>query len=156
MRDQVLRENLKECLKGGSAHITVEKVLSGIKPELYRIRPHKEIPSIYEQLEHMRLAQEDILRYTLDETWESPPWPEGYWPTDNDAFTEEKWKQTLSSFFDDLNEVMELVNNTNIELTSEIPHGQGRTYLREILLVVDHNAYHSGQIVQARKMLGNW
>ena len=104
----------------------------------------------------MRIAQEDILRYTLDKTWKSPPFPSGYWPSNNDNLTDEIWEKSVSDFFNDLNEVIELVGNSSIELTSQIPHGEGRTYLREILLVADHNVYHVGQIVQIRKILGNW
>ena len=156
MNDRVLREELTDLLTGGQAHATVEKSLSGIKGELCHVRPQENVHSIYEELEHMRLAQEDILRYTLDETWKSPPWPEGYWPSDNDSLTGEKWDKTLAGFFSDLEEVKGLVEDPNIDLTSKIPHGEGRTYLREILLVADHNAYHLGKIVQIRKLLGNW
>ena len=101
----------------------------------------------------MRLAQEDILRYTLDEKWISPPWPEGYWPEDNDELTAERWAETLSGFAADLAEVIALVQEGRRDLTAMIPHGEGRTYLRQILLVADHNAYHTGQIAFIRKVL---
>ena len=156
MDDRALRKNLKELLRGGQAHHTVKKYLSGIKPEFRHVRPFEKIHSIYEELEHMHIAQEDILRYTLDETWESLPFPDGYWPKDNDNLTEEMWEKSLSGFFKDLSEVIDLVDDFSIDLTSQIPHGEGRTYLREVLLVADHNVYHLGQIVQVRKILGNW
>ncbi len=104
----------------------------------------------------MRLAQEDILRYTLDPTWKSPSWPDGYWPSNNDNLTEEIWEQTVSNFFSDLDELIRFIGDSSLDLTTQIPHGEGRTYLREILLVADHNAYHVGQIVQIRKLLDNW
>ena len=97
----------------------------------------------------MRLAQEDILRYTLDPSWESPEWPDGFWPSDNEEMTEEILKNTISGFFSDLDELIALVQNPEIDLMSQIPHGEeGHTYLREILLVADHNSYHLGKIVR--------
>ncbi len=156
MDDKALRKDLIELLKGGQAHLTIEKSLKGLKPENRNVCPQKGIRSIYEVLEHMRLAQEDILRYTLDETWESPSFPDGYWPTNNDDLTEKIWEETVANFFNDLDELITFVRETDLDLTSPIPHGEGRTYLREILLVADHNAYHLGQIVQVRKNLGDW
>ena len=156
MNEGAMRKDLVQLLKGGQAHITYEKSLSGIKPENRNIRPHKEAHSIYEELEHMRIAQEDILRYTLDENWKSPEWPDGYWPSDNDELTEKKWKKTFSGFFKDLEELIGLVKNPGFDLTAKIPHGQGRTYLREILLAADHNAYHLAKIMQIRKARGEY
>jgi len=105
----------------------------------------------------MRRAQEDILRYTVDAEWVSPPFPEGYWPDGAEAVTDEMWAASVAAFFADLEEVIQLAQNLNVDLTAEIPHGEGgHTYLREILLVADHNAYHLGQIVQTRKALGDW
>ena len=114
------------------------------------------MPSVYEELEHLRIAQEDILRYTLDPDWVSPEWPAGYWPDDNDDLTEKKWNDTVASFFEDLEEVKRLAGDPSLDLTPAIPHGEGHTYLREVLLVADHNAYHAAVIVQVRKLLGNW
>ena len=156
MDNKALRKDLIELLRGGQAHLTIKKSLKGLKPENRNVRPQKGIRSIYEVLEHMRLAQEDILRYTLDETWESPSFPDGYWPTNNDDLTEKIWEETVANFFNDLDELIKFVRETDLDLTSRIPHGEGRTYLREILLVADHNAYHLGQIVQVRKNLGDW
>ena len=156
MNENILRRNLTELLRGGSAHVSAEKALDDINPELRNFRPQQGLHSIYEELEHMRLAQEDIYRYTLEEGWESPPWPEGYWPANNHNCNDDLWEITVSHFFEDLESIIGLINDINIDLTSEIPHGEGRTYLREILLVADHNSYHLGKIVDIRKMLGDW
>lgn len=153
MDDQALRKNLIELLTGGKAHLTFDKTLTGLKPEYRNVRPQTGIHSIYEELEHMRLAQEDIFNYMLDEKWQSPPWPAGYWPTNNDSLDEKTWKKTVSDFFKDLDDVKKFCRDSDIDLTDHIPHGQGRTYLREILLVADHNSYHLGQIMQIRKIL---
>ena len=156
MKDAVLRKELRELLQGGQAHVTPKRALAEIKPELRNIRPAPDLPSVWEVLEHIRLAQEDILRYTRDASWKSPDWPDGYWPGSTEKLTEEMWSASVSGFFADLNAVIDLVQDTSRDLTDQIPHGEGRTYLREILLGADHNAYHFGQLVQIRKLLGNW
>ncbi|MHC4183238.1 MAG: DinB family protein [Planctomycetota bacterium] len=154
MDDKALRKNLIELLKGGQAHVTPEEVLKDLKPELCSVRPQEGVHSVYEEIEHMRIAQEDILRYTLDPAWESPEWPDGYWPSDNDKLTQVILKKAVSGFFRDLKELIALVKNPKFDLTAQIPHGEGHTYLREVLLVADHNAYHLGKIVQKLKQLG--
>jgi len=155
MYDKALRRELIELLKGGQAHYTLKEVLKDLKPQLCDKRPQEGVRSVYEELEHMRLAQEDILRYTLDPDWESPEWPDGFWPTDNDEMTKEILSTSVSQFFNDLYEVIALVKNPELDLTAQIPHGEeGHTYLREILLVADHNAYHLGKIVRTLHQLG--
>ena len=156
MNDKALRDNLVELLRGGHAHAAAKQALAGVAPELRNVRPAAGVHSVWEELDHLRLAQEDILRYTLDASWQSPPWPEGYWPAVTADLTEEMWQASVKGFFDDLEAFVQLTQDTNIDLTAEIPHGEGRTYLREIMLAADHNAYHLGQIVQTRKLLGDW
>lgn len=155
MNDSALRQNLVELLRGGHAHVTAEQTLDSLNPALRNARPADGMHSVWEELEHMRLAQEDILRYTLDASWVSPDFPEGYWPKETGELTEEAWAASVAAFFADLEAVIRLVEDRSLDLTAEIPHGEGRTYLREILLVADHNAYHLGQIVQTRKALGD-
>ncbi|MBS1790161.1 MAG: DinB family protein [Acidobacteria bacterium] len=157
MNDSILRQNLVDLLRGGQAHASAKQALDGLKPELRNVRPANGEHSVWEDFEHMRLAQEDILRYTVDTSWVSPPFPDGYWPKATEQVTEEAWTESVAAFFADLEEVIELAQNPDVDLTAEIPHGEGgHTYLREILLVADHNAYHLGQIVQTRKALGDW
>jgi uncharacterized damage-inducible protein DinB len=155
MDDQMVRHALIELLTKGNAHVTVGKALDGLAAELRGRRPAAGIHSVWEELEHMRLAQEDILRYTLDQGWVSPEWPQGYWPPD-EAPDDEAWSASRARFQADLQEVCALVRDPARDLTGRLPQGQGRTYLRQVLLVADHNAYHLGQIVQARKLLGAW
>jgi uncharacterized damage-inducible protein DinB len=156
MNDSTLRQNLIELLHGGHAHATLKQALDGLDPKLRNARPANSPHSVWENLEHMRLAQEDILRYTIDASWVSPDFPEGYWPKETGELTEEAWATSVSAFLADLGAVVKLVEDRNLDLTAEIPHGEGRTYLRQILLVADHNAYHLGQIVQIRKALDAW
>ena len=143
-------------LRKGQAHVTLEKALKGLPPAARGTRPSPALHSVYEELEHMRLAQEDILRYTLDATWRSPEWPKGYWPDPDGEATDERWRGAVEGFRKDLDEVCALAQGASLDLTATIPHGEGRTYLRQILLVADHNAYHTAQIVAIRKLLGDW
>ena len=156
MEDSVLREQLIKLLRGAEAHIDAEAALAAVGAEFRNVRPVADVRSIWEELEHMRIAQEDILRYTIDSSWKSPEWTAGYWPAEGVSVTDEMWKASVDGFFADLDEVIRLVQDPKVDLTAKIPHGEWRTYLRQVLLVSDHNAYHLGQIVQTRKLLGDW
>lgn len=156
MDDSVLRASLVELLRGGHAYVKADRALAGVKAALRNARAGEGLHSVWEELEHIRIAQEDILRYTLDAAWKSPKWPDGYWPSASETVTDEKWAASVAGFFGDLEKVIALVEDSSIDLTARIPHGEGRTYLRQVLLVADHNAYHLGQIVQTRKALGDW
>jgi uncharacterized damage-inducible protein DinB len=156
MTDKVLRDNIVQLLKGGQAFVTFEQALKNVKPGLRNKRPSKEIHSIWENLEHMKIAQEDILKYTIDPSWVSPDWPNGYWPKESGTIKDRDWDDTINAFLKDRDEVIKIAKNEKIDLASIIPHTKEHTYLREILLVADHNAYHLGQIVTVRKLLNDW
>lgn len=157
MNEQSFRNSLVELLKEGHAHVSIKDALAGIEAQDINIRPTGMDHSLWEVTEHIRLAQEDILRYALDANWVSPKFPEGYWPAKDAQASADDWQRSIKLLFADLDEVIALTENSNIDLTAEIPHGSsGHTYLREILLVADHNAYHAAQVVQIRKALGKW
>lgn len=156
MDDKVVREQLVALLEGEHAHVGVEHALVGLDPKLRAARPSPGVKSVWEELEHIRIAQEDILRYTLEAGWKSPKWPEGYWPPPTEKVNDAEWESAVSRFKADLAAVCGLAGDAKYDLTARIPHGKWRTYLRQILLVADHNAYHAGQIVQVRKALGAW
>jgi uncharacterized damage-inducible protein DinB len=156
MNDTAFRDQLVALLKKGQAHVTLGGALREMAPELRGRRPAPGLHSIWEELEHMRLAQEDILRYTLDPTWTSPPFPVGYWPAPESEPKDAEWDASLAAFHRDLEEVCAVARDPERDLTAPIPHGEGRTYLRQVLLIADHNAYHLGQIVLTRKLLGAW
>jgi hypothetical protein len=156
MDDAKLRENVVELLERGSAHVSARKALAKVGPAGRSARAGDGVRSAWEELEHMRIAQEDILRYALDPAWRSPAFPEGYWPDPSVELTAEMWDASVTAFLRGLDEVVRLVRDADVDLTAEIPHGEGRTYLRQALLVADHNAYHLGQIVQALKVAGEW
>ncbi|HEX7021993.1 MAG TPA: DinB family protein [Trueperaceae bacterium] len=156
MDDAIVRRNLTELLEGGSAHLTLDQAIKGLPPALRARRPSGHLKSVWELLEHLRIAQHDLLHYMTDPGWQSPPWPDGYWPDPPEVLPEGAWQETLDGFREDHRRILELVNNPNLDLTSEVPGGQGHTFLRELLLVADHNAYHLGQMVDTRRRLGAW
>lgn len=150
-----LRQTLAELLRGGQAHVGLEAALTGLRPEWRTHRPPG-LHSIWQLTEHIRLTQYDIVRYTLDASWRSPPWPEGYWPENHSDLSEAVWQATLKGYQKDLQELLALVQDPRRDLTAELPHRQEHTYLRQILLAADHTAYHTGQIISLRRALGDW
>jgi len=156
MDEMIVREQLVALLKKEHAHVSAARALEGLDAKLRAVRPSQGMKSAWEELEHMRIAQEDILRYTLEAGWKSPKWPEGYWPPLAEKVDDAQWESAVSQFKADLDALCGLARDAKRDLTARIPHGEWRTYLRQILLVADHNAYHAGQIVQVRKALGAW
>ena len=157
MDDAVLRERLVALLAGEGAHVAVAKAFARVPQALRTSRPRGFEHSLWELLEHMRSAQEDILRWTLEAGWTSPAWPEGYWPKSNPKRLQPRaWEKSLASFDKDLEGVIALVRDRRLDLSSDIPHAPGVSYLQEVLLVADHNAYHLGQVVDLRRALGSW
>lgn len=120
--------------------------LRGSKPEG---APH----TAWQLLEHMRMAQWDILQFSVDAKHVSPKWPEGYWPETEEPPSDKAWDKSVKDFLADLDKVCKLVRDPKRDLFAKIPHGTGQTLLREALLVADHNSYHLGQIVMVRKIL---
>lgn len=155
MNEQTFRQNLIDVLTGENAHVSLESALKNLKPENRIKHPSPEIHSCWELLEHIRISQEDILQYTINPDWVSPKWPYGYWP-ENKNITDDEWQNSINKFNKDLQKLVELIKDETIDLTSVIPHTENHTYLREILLVIDHNSYHTAQIVQTRKALEDW
>jgi hypothetical protein len=149
------REHIVLSLKGGQAFVGYKKGLDGIKPELRGVRPNKALHSAYEELEHMRRAQEDLLDFALDPNWKPREWPSGFWPEPEHKPTEAEWKKTVDGFFKDLNRAVKLAKNEEIDLLSIVPQTEN-TYLRELMIIIEHNSYHYGKILDVRKALGDW
>jgi len=150
-----LREHLIKSLKGGQAFVPYMKAIEDVKPELRGVRPNKSIHSVYEELEHMRLAQKDLLDFALDPNWKPKEWPKGYWPEPGHIPTEEEWNKTLNGFLKDQNRAIKLARNIDIDLISMVPQTEN-TYLRELMIIIEHNSYHFGKILDIRKSLGDW
>ena len=112
--------------------------------------------SPWELLEHLRLAQRDLLDFCRDSGYKAPKWPDDYWPASAAPPDDATWDRSVKAFVADREELKALVSDASLDLTAKIPHGTGQTYLRSILLVADHNAYHVGQLVAVRQQLGAW
>jgi hypothetical protein len=151
-----VREHLLELLGGGHAHLDFEKAIAGLPVELCGAKPPGLPHTPWRLLEHMRIAQWDILRFSIDPKHISPEFPDGYWPEGDSPPDSDAWEQSIEAFRVDLRAMMDLVANPETDLFKPIPHGQGQTILREALLVADHNAYHLGQLVVVRRLLGAW
>lgn len=154
--DPSLRDHLLYLLKGGGAHTDFEAAVKGLPVELRGKRPKGAPHSPWEILEHLRLAQWDILEFSRDANHASPKWPEGYWPETPAPPNDRAWAKSVRAFRDDLNAMCALVADPATDLFAKIPHGDGQTILREALLMADHNAYHLGQLVLTRRLLGAW
>ncbi|MBN2336887.1 DinB family protein [Candidatus Bathyarchaeota archaeon] len=152
----VLREHLVKSLRGGQAFVPFRKALEGVKPGLRNVRPREELHSVYEELEHMRICQQDLLYYALEPVWESPEWPDGFWPKPGMKVTDEDWSKAVNGFFEDLDKAVRMVEDPGIDVCSIIPGSTEYTYLREVTIIIEHNAYHLGKILDIRKALGNW
>lgn len=153
---EALREHLVELLAGGGAHAKFDDVLKSIPLKVRGQKPPGLPHSPWMLLEHMRIAQWDILEFSRNPKHESPEWPEGYWPKSPAPSSEKAWDKSLQDFRRDLKAMQELVENPETDLFAKIPWGDGQNILREALLVADHNAYHLAQIVDARRLLGAW
>jgi uncharacterized damage-inducible protein DinB len=156
MEEKQLRKHLTELLSGGHAHLDWKSAFAGIPPKLRGVRPAELPYSIWDLLEHMRLAQWDILEFSRDPKHVSPDWPSGYWPKAPAPPNAAAWNKSVKKFARGLAEMKKLVASPRTDLFARIPHGTGQSILREVLLVADHNAYHLGQVVLVRRLLGAW
>ena len=156
MQERQLRQHLGELLSGGNAHLDWKSAFTGIPPKLRGVRPSGLPYSIWELLEHMRIAQWDILEFSRNPKHVSPDWPAGYWPKTQAPPNAAAWNKSLKFFARDLVAMKKLVANPRTDLFARIPRGSGQSILREALLVADHNAYHLGQVLTVRRLIGNW
>ena len=152
-RDRSLREHLLYLLRGGGAHIKFDEALKDFPPGLFNRKAEGVPYTPWQLLEHMRIAQWDILEFSRSAAHVSPRWPEGYWPEEGVGADEDDWRQSVEGFRADLRAVEALVGDPANDLYAVIPHGTGQTLLREALLVADHNAYHLGALVTLRRAL---
>jgi DinB family protein len=154
--DKALREHLFYLLKGGGAHASFDAAIKGLPVAVRGKRPEGAEHSPWEILEHMRLAQWDILEFSRNPKHVSPEWPGGYWPKTPAPPNSAAWSKSVKAFQADLAGMCQLVARKSTNLYAPIPHGDGQTILREALLIADHNAYHLGQMVLVRRLLGAW
>lgn len=151
--DKELREHLLYLLGGGGAHIDFEGVVKDFPVEIINRKAENMPYTPWHVLEHMRIAQSDILEFSRNAAHVSPPWPEGYWPATGAVADEAAWNSSVEAFRVDLDEMKRLVEDPATDLFAPIEHGTGQTILREALLVADHNAYHLGVLVTLKRLL---
>jgi len=156
VNDKSLREHLSNLLSGRGAHLDWKASFAGIPPKIRGIRPSGMPHSLWELLEHMRIAQWDILEFSRTRRHASPDWPKGYWPRNQTPPSATAWNTSIKKFRRDLKTMQHLVANPKTDLHARIPWGESQTILREALLLADHNAYHLGQLVDLRRLLGAW
>jgi len=155
-QDRALRDHLLYLLRGGGAHAPFDQVIADLPAELRGVRPPGASHSPWEVLEHLRLAQWDILEFSRNGDHVSPDWPEGYWPQEQAPPDAEAWDRSIETFRRELQELEALVDDPASDLYAAFPWGKDQTLLREALLVADHNAYHLGELVLLRRLLGAW
>ena len=154
--DAALRAHLRKLLAWGDAHVDYDRAVAGLAPELRGQRPGGLPYSPWELLEHLRITQHDILDFSRNPQYAELSWPEDYWPQSAAPPDAHAWDVSIAAFHADREALQALADDPEVDLFARIPHGQGQTYLRELLLVADHNAYHVGQLVALRRRLGAW
>ena len=153
MADESVRKHVLYLLRGGGAHLSFDDFVNSFPPDLCN-RQIAGLPyTAWQVLEHMRLAQWDILEFSRDQDHVSPEFPKGYWPKPDDLGTPALWQKTVDEFRKDLQQMEALVENPATDLHAKIPHGDGQTILREALLTADHNAYHLGALTVMARIL---
>lgn len=156
MSDDALRTHVLRVLDSQDAHVGFEAAIKGIPPALHGTQA-KGLPySPWQLLEHVRIAQHDILDFCRNAAYVEMKWPDDYWPKSPAPPDTAAWEQSVAAFRRDREAFKQLVGDPKVDLFAKIPHGTGQTYLREALLVADHNAYHLGQLVAVRRLLGIW
>ncbi len=154
--DKAIRDHVLKLLKGRQGHVDFETVMANLPQESQGKKPEGAPHTPWQLLEHMRIAQWDILEFSRDPKHVSPKFPKGYWPDSESPPDDDAWQKSVTSLGADLQAMADLVADPSTDLYARIPHGSGQTILREALLVADHNAYHLGQLVLLRRLLGVW
>lgn len=156
MSNDSLRAEIDRLLSGRGAHADFYAAVAGFPVKLRGVKPEGAPHSAWELLEHLRIAQWDMLEFSRDAKHVSPEWPSGYWPESAEPESAAAWDQSVKSFQRDLKAMRELVADSKSDLFTPFPHGDGQTLLREALQLADHNAYHVGELIFLRRLLGAW
>jgi DinB family protein len=152
----VMRATIAKLLDWEDAHVGLEKVVAGLSPELRGQVPNGLPYSPWQLLEHIRLTQHDILEFCRNPSYEELDWPDDYWPKSASPPSGEAWDKSVAAVRQDREALKQLALNPGLDLLARVPAGDGQTYLRELLLVADHTAYHLGELVVVRRALGAW
>ena len=156
MSDALLRAQLSKYLDWREAHADFDAALADVPAGKRGIAPAGLPYSLWQIVEHLRITQRDILDFCINPKYQEMAWPDDYWPATVSPPSDDAWEASLAAYRRDREAMQALARDPHIDLLAQIPHGSGQTYLREILLVVDHAAYHIGQLVLVRRLLGIW
>ncbi len=154
--DESLRQHLVDLLTGENAHASFDRAIAGLPENLRGAKPPSLPHTPWRLVEHLRIAQWDILEFSRNPDHVSPEFPQGYWPEGEAPPDGEAWDHAVEAFRADLTAMVALITDPSTDLYARIPHGEGQTILREALLTADHNAYHVGQLIVVRRLLGAW
>jgi hypothetical protein len=153
---ETLRAELDTLLSGRGAHADFDAAIEGFPPNLRGVKPEGAPHTAWELLEHLRIAQLDMLEFSRDPKHVSPDWPEGYWPKSSAPANEAEWSHSVKAFNRDLKAMRDLLADPKSDLFTPFTHGEGQSLLREAMQLADHNAYHVGELVFLRRLLGAW
>ncbi|HKJ31040.1 MAG TPA: DinB family protein [Balneolales bacterium] len=156
MEEDSARKYLLKMLKGGNAHVEIDKALTGLPFKLVGAKPDNVPYTIWQLAEHLRISQWDIIEFSRNPKYESPQWPEGYWPESEAPTNQEIWKRTKDALIQDKQDMIDMLADQSNDLYEPFAHGNGQNLFREACLIIDHNAYHIGQIILIRKLLNAW
>jgi len=150
------KERLISAIEGHGAHLSLEDAVDRFPDALFNEKPPNVPYSFWHQLEHIRIAQWDLLRYVRDASHVSPEWPDGYWPARNERSDRTRWESTIQQITTDRNDFSALMHDTQCNVLEPVEHMDNRSIMRAALLVIDHTAYHLGEFVMGRQILGAW
>ena len=156
MNETAVRDLLSRLLAWEDAHAGFEAAVDGIPPELQGTQPAGLPYSPWQLLEHLRITQHDILEFCINSKYEEMAWPDDYWPQTAAPPDAAAWAASVKEFQRERQVLQALAQDRALDLNAKVPHGSGQTYLREIVLVADHTAYHVGQLILVRRLLGIW
>jgi hypothetical protein len=154
--DVRLREQLGRLLAWEDAHVGFDTAVAGIPPELRGKQPSGLPYSPWQLVDHLSRTQHDILEFCRNPDYRQPDWPADYWPAAAAPPSPAAWDESIRRFREDRKALQALARDPRVDLGARIPHGEGQTYLRELLLAADHTAYHVGELVVVRRLLGAW
>ncbi len=154
--DKALRDRLIYSLQGKGAHVNFDQAVKNLPKELRGKRVPNGPYTTWQLVEHLRRTQFDILDFSRNPNYKELEWPKDYWPEEDAPPDDAAWENSIKAFQRDLQELQDLVADPKNDLFAKIPHGDGQTLLREAILVIDHNAYHIGELVLLRKLMGAW
>ncbi|OJV12867.1 MAG: ABC transporter [Dyadobacter sp. 50-39] len=154
-RKKLINE-LTDLVKGGNAHVTLEEALSGIPADQRAVTPANLPYSIWQLVEHIRIAQKDIVDFSISKDYQTLIWPDEYWPQPTDQVSDAQWEESVKQINNDQQRFFNLLHDEQRDLFSPLPWGSGQNIVREAMLIADHNSYHTAEIIVARRLLGIW